>query len=196
MEYKFQDKEYPEDIFSFGSALEDFICVVFVPDRNIVGKAQTESNKGEVNTRVIELAKLHEHDMQDLYALLEDAHDSRTCISQRVSIDSQRALGTDGRDSPCDERHEARDGRMQAELLALRERIMAPVTRRGPNTPPNNITLESVQAMIDQALLRNSTNGDESHSSHGDNRRNVQTTRPCFYADFMKCQPLNFKGNE
>ncbi|GKB42344.1 hypothetical protein Tco_0887286 [Tanacetum coccineum] len=45
---------------------------------------------GEVNTRVIELAKLHEHDMQDLYALLEDAHDSRTCISQRVTIDSQR----------------------------------------------------------------------------------------------------------
>ncbi|GJX86559.1 putative reverse transcriptase domain-containing protein [Tanacetum coccineum] len=50
--------------------------------------------------------------------------------------------------------------------------------------------------MIDQALLRNSTNRDESHSSHGDNRRNMQTTRPCFYADFMKCQPLNFKGNE
>ncbi|GJX24798.1 reverse transcriptase domain-containing protein [Tanacetum coccineum] len=58
------------------------------------------------------------------------------------------------------------------------------------------MTLESVQAMIDQALLRNSTNGDRSHSSHGDNRRNVRTTRPCFYADFMKCQPLNFKGNE
>ncbi|GJX46935.1 putative reverse transcriptase domain-containing protein [Tanacetum coccineum] len=58
------------------------------------------------------------------------------------------------------------------------------------------MTPESVQAMIDQALLQNSTNGDRSHSSHGDNRRNVQTTRPCFYADFMKCQPLNFKGNE
>nr|GEY78898.1 reverse transcriptase domain-containing protein [Tanacetum cinerariifolium] len=50
--------------------------------------------------------------------------------------------------------------------------------------------------MIDQALLRNSTNGDGSHSSHEDNRRNVQTARPCFYADFMKCQPLNFKGTE
>nr|GEX41086.1 reverse transcriptase domain-containing protein [Tanacetum cinerariifolium]GEX41582.1 reverse transcriptase domain-containing protein [Tanacetum cinerariifolium] len=50
--------------------------------------------------------------------------------------------------------------------------------------------------MIDQALLRNSTNEDESHSSHEDNRRNVQTARPCFYADFMKCQPLNFKGTE
>ncbi|GKE87713.1 hypothetical protein Tco_1565188 [Tanacetum coccineum] len=50
--------------------------------------------------------------------------------------------------------------------------------------------------MIDQALLRNSTNGDGSHSSHGDNRRNVQTAHPCFYADFMKYQPLNFKGTE
>ncbi|GJU32961.1 putative reverse transcriptase domain-containing protein [Tanacetum coccineum] len=55
---------------------------------------------------------------------------------------------------------------------------------------------ESIQAMIDQALLRNSTNRDGSHSSHEDNRRNVQTARPCFYADFMKCQPLNFKGTE
>ncbi|GKF39890.1 hypothetical protein Tco_0119951, partial [Tanacetum coccineum] len=35
MEYKFQDKENSEDIFSFGSTMEDFICVVFVPDRNI-----------------------------------------------------------------------------------------------------------------------------------------------------------------
>ncbi|GJS05431.1 putative reverse transcriptase domain-containing protein [Tanacetum coccineum] len=58
--------------------------------------------------------------------------------------------------------------------------IMAPTTRRGQNTPtsntnPNNMTPEFVQAMIDQALLRNSINGDESHSSHEDNRRNVQT---------------------
>ncbi|GJW19893.1 putative reverse transcriptase domain-containing protein, partial [Tanacetum coccineum] len=35
---------------------------------------------------------------------------------------------------------------------------------------------------LSQALLRNSTNGDG--------------VRPCFYTDFMKCQPLNFKGTE
>ncbi|GKA43608.1 putative reverse transcriptase domain-containing protein [Tanacetum coccineum] len=45
---------------------------------------------GEVNTRVTELAELHEHDTQDLYALLEDAQDSRSRISQRVNMDSQR----------------------------------------------------------------------------------------------------------
>nr|GEU66141.1 hypothetical protein [Tanacetum cinerariifolium] len=80
---------------------------------------------------------------------------------------------------------------------------MAPVTRQGQNppptntdTPPHHMTPKSVQAMIDQALLRNSTNEDGSQSSYEDNPRHVQTTRPCFYADFMKCHRLNFKGNE
>nr|GEU83075.1 hypothetical protein [Tanacetum cinerariifolium] len=78
---------------------------------------------------------------------------------------------------------------------------MAPVTRQGPstlpnNTNPNNMTPKSIQAMIDQALLQNFTNGDGSHSSHEDNRKNVQTAHPCFYADFMKCRLLNFKGTE
>nr|GEX49283.1 hypothetical protein [Tanacetum cinerariifolium] len=45
---------------------------------------------GEVNTRVTELVELHEHDIHDLYALLKDAQDSRTRISQRVAVDSQR----------------------------------------------------------------------------------------------------------
>nr|GEX03703.1 hypothetical protein [Tanacetum cinerariifolium] len=37
---------------------------------------------------------------------------------------------------------------------------------------------------------------DESHSLHEDNRRNVQTARHYFYADYMKCKPLKFKGTE
>ncbi|GJU13639.1 hypothetical protein Tco_1136035 [Tanacetum coccineum] len=144
------------------------------------------------------------------------------------SLDMIESGDSLGASDPLDMSREMSD--MQADLLALREQqrrarqprpdartldhqdasgdadshiqqIMAPTTRRGPNTPvnntnPNNMTPESIQAMIDQALLRNSTNGDGSHSSHGDNRRNVQTARPCFYADFMMCQPLNFKGTE
>ncbi|GJX69054.1 hypothetical protein Tco_0304781 [Tanacetum coccineum] len=45
---------------------------------------------GEVSTRVVELAELHEHDTQDLYALLEDAQDGRSRISQRVDGNSQQ----------------------------------------------------------------------------------------------------------
>nr|GEV91577.1 hypothetical protein [Tanacetum cinerariifolium] len=55
---------------------------------------------------------------------------------------------------------------------------------------------EAVQTMFDQALLRNSSGRDGSHSSHAENPRNMHTARPCYYADFMKCHPLNFKGTE
>ncbi|GJY02357.1 hypothetical protein Tco_0360509, partial [Tanacetum coccineum] len=40
----------------------------------------------EVSARVAELVELYEHDTQDLYALLEDAQDSRTRISQRETL--------------------------------------------------------------------------------------------------------------
>ncbi|GJV86522.1 hypothetical protein Tco_1530460 [Tanacetum coccineum] len=48
------------------------------------------------------------------------------------------------------------------------------------------MTPESVQAMIDQALLQNSTNGDGSHSSHGDNRRNLTLICTEFVANETK----------
>ncbi|GJX58927.1 hypothetical protein Tco_0290317 [Tanacetum coccineum] len=47
LEYKFQDQENSEDISSFGSALEDFICDVFVLDRNIARLAGTRIVKLE-----------------------------------------------------------------------------------------------------------------------------------------------------
>ncbi|GKE80790.1 hypothetical protein Tco_1550790, partial [Tanacetum coccineum] len=137
---------------------------------------------GEVNTRVTELA--------DLYALLEDAQDRDSidyggggiCFPRGLgSLDTIKSGDPSGASDPS--------------------QIMAPTTRRGQNTPtsntnPNNMTPESVQAIIDQALQRNSIIGDTSHRLHRDDQRNVQTARPCYYADFMKCQPLNFKGTE
>nr|GEV19165.1 reverse transcriptase domain-containing protein [Tanacetum cinerariifolium] len=138
----------------------------------------------KVNTRVIKLSNLNEHDTQDLYALLEDAQDSRTHISQRVTMDSERV------DLLMEDMMAHQETILIVEEEAYADRISI------FNTNPNNMTPESIQAMIDQALLRNSTNGDESHSSHEDNRRNVQTTCACFHAAFMKCKPLNFKGTE
>ncbi|GJV76727.1 putative reverse transcriptase domain-containing protein [Tanacetum coccineum] len=70
-----------------------------------------------------------------------------------------------------------------------------PVTRQGAN---NAMTPESIQAMIDQAIQRNSTHtqDDASQSSGGGLRRPVQPARVCFYIDFLKCQPLNSKGTK
>ncbi|GJT03391.1 putative reverse transcriptase domain-containing protein [Tanacetum coccineum] len=50
--------------------------------------------------------------------------------------------------------------------------------------------------MIDRAIQRNSTQDDGSQSSRGGIRRPMQPSRVCSYPDFMKCQPLNFKGTE
>ncbi|GJY02599.1 hypothetical protein Tco_0360751 [Tanacetum coccineum] len=80
-----------------------------------------------------------------------------------------------------DMRREMRD--MQAELLTLREQ-QRKARQPGPETRiPDH-----------RDASRDADNG--SHNSHEDNQRSVQTTCPYFYADFMKCQPLNFKGTE
>ncbi|GJZ27157.1 putative reverse transcriptase domain-containing protein, partial [Tanacetum coccineum] len=41
-----------------------------------------------------------------------------------------------------------------------------------------------------------SRDGDNSHGSGTDGRRQVPTQRECTYTDFLKCQPVNFKGTE
>ncbi|GKG56025.1 hypothetical protein Tco_0577100, partial [Tanacetum coccineum] len=39
-----------------------------------------------------------------------------------------------------------------------------------------------------------SRNGDDNHDSGTGVRRQVPVARECTYTDFLKCQPLNFKG--
>nr|GFA96453.1 reverse transcriptase domain-containing protein [Tanacetum cinerariifolium] len=94
---------------------------------------------------------------------------------------------------------EARNKELLARLETLetyksRMEIM-PVTRQGTN---DAMTPESIQAMIDRAIQRNSTptQDDVSQSSGEGLRRPVQPARVCSYTNFMKCQPLNFKGTE
>ncbi|GJY64864.1 putative reverse transcriptase domain-containing protein [Tanacetum coccineum] len=69
------------------------------------------------------------------------------------------------------------------------------VTRQGTN---DAMTPESIQAMVDQAIQRNSTHTQDhaSQNSGGGPKRPVQPARVCSYTDFMKCQPLNFKGTK
>ncbi|GKA26943.1 reverse transcriptase domain-containing protein [Tanacetum coccineum] len=69
------------------------------------------------------------------------------------------------------------------------------VTRQEAN---DSMTPESIQAMIDRAIQRNSTHtqDDASQSSGGGLKRHVQPVSVCSYTDFMKCQPLNFKVTE
>ncbi|GJS13045.1 hypothetical protein Tco_0407517 [Tanacetum coccineum] len=88
---------------------------------------------GVVSGRVAELAELHEHDTHNLYALLEDAQDGRTRISQRVAMDSQRVDLLMGdrmtlqktvwiiEEETQHQVHETRFQMQQAEMAKLRE---------------------------------------------------------------------------
>ncbi|GKG15956.1 hypothetical protein Tco_0358279 [Tanacetum coccineum] len=43
---------------------------------------------------------------------------------------------------------------------------------------------------------RPSRNGDDSHDLRTGSRRTERHARKCTYSDFLKCQPLNFKGTK
>ncbi|GKE48374.1 reverse transcriptase domain-containing protein, partial [Tanacetum coccineum] len=63
---------------------------------------------------------------------------------------------------------------------------------------------ESLKALIEQGVADalvardadRSMNGDDSHNSGMGVRRTERVARECTYQDFMKCQPLFFKGTE
>nr|GFA89627.1 reverse transcriptase domain-containing protein [Tanacetum cinerariifolium] len=80
-------------------------------------------------------------------------------------------------------------------IFLSKQIITMPVTRQGKN---DAMTPESIQAMIDRAIQRNSTHTqDDANQSSGEGlRRPVQPARVYSYTDFMKCQPLNFKGTK
>ncbi|GJT99453.1 hypothetical protein Tco_1109792 [Tanacetum coccineum] len=51
-------------------------------------------------------------------------------------------------------------------------------------------------ALAEYEANRSNRNGDDSHDLGSGERRQVSTARECTYSDFLKCQPLNFKGTE
>ncbi|GJR00641.1 putative reverse transcriptase domain-containing protein [Tanacetum coccineum] len=86
---------------------------------------------------------------------------------------------------------------------------MAPKRATRSNTAPEttnttSVTNAQLQEMIDQGVTAalaardadRNTNGDDSHNSRTGIRMTERTARECTYTDFLKCQPLNFKGTE
>ncbi|GJY84348.1 putative reverse transcriptase domain-containing protein [Tanacetum coccineum] len=58
---------------------------------------------------------------------------------------------------------------------------------------------ECVSGVADALAERDadrSRNGDDSHDLGNDGRRRMPVARECTYSDFLKCQPLNFKGTK
>ncbi|GKE56681.1 putative reverse transcriptase domain-containing protein, partial [Tanacetum coccineum] len=86
---------------------------------------------------------------------------------------------------------------------------MAPkkrTTRASPATTTTTtpVTNAQLKALIDKGVVDalaardadRSWNGDDNHNSGTGSRRTKRTDRECTYTDFLKCQPMNFKGTE
>nr|GEW02252.1 hypothetical protein [Tanacetum cinerariifolium] len=84
----------------------------------------------------------------------------------------------------------------------------APRTRTTSATDTDTTTIPvtnaQVKALIDQGVADalavrdtdRSQNGDDNHDLGTGSRRTKRTTRECTYIDYLKCQPMNFKGTE
>ncbi|GJV89756.1 putative reverse transcriptase domain-containing protein [Tanacetum coccineum] len=102
----------------------------------------------------------------------------------------------------------------QEERPQRNHRVQGQVTANPPpshhtNSPPvidptttTSVTNAQLQAMIDEgvtavlAARATTRNGDDSHTSGTGARRNERSVRECTYQDFMKCQPVFFRGTE
>nr|GEX20082.1 hypothetical protein [Tanacetum cinerariifolium] len=97
------------------------------------------------------------------------------------------------------------------QIEALQRDKMAPKrTTRSTQVPPvtpaptattTTVTEAQLQALIDQGVATAMAEAEVSrvrngYDSNGSGPRLAQAVRECTYPDFLKCQPLNFKGTE
>ncbi|GJS76520.1 hypothetical protein Tco_0726401 [Tanacetum coccineum] len=130
----------------------------------------------------------------------------RTLQTQMAALQSQQ---TPTRDPAYPDVPEEAGRNLMGIIFSYDLKKMAP-TRRTIRASPATITTTTLvtnaqlKALIDQGVSNTlaacdadrSQNGDDSHNSGTGSRRTEQTARECTYTDFLKFQPMNFKGTE
>nr|GEY00083.1 putative reverse transcriptase domain-containing protein [Tanacetum cinerariifolium] len=121
-----------------------------------------------------------ELDTTIMYGIMKDSQDDRSQLRGRVNLLY--------RDRPVHHR--------------LAKMVPKRTTRSTPfiTTPTTSVTNAQLHVMIDKGVTAAlaardaNRNGDDSHTSGMG--RHVQVARECTCPNFLKCQPLNFKGTE
>ncbi|GJZ92006.1 reverse transcriptase domain-containing protein, partial [Tanacetum coccineum] len=147
---------------------------------------------------------------QEAWGLYMDVSDLARVevMSLRIQVVAQQAVIT--KLHTADRRRQATiiemlaaDRRRQKQFIeALKLGKRSNIAPETTNT--TSVTNAQLQAMIDQGVTaalasrdaNRSINSDDSHNSGTGVRRTERAARECTYTDFLKCQPLNFKGTE
>nr|GEY35909.1 hypothetical protein [Tanacetum cinerariifolium] len=148
---------------------------------------------------IIARAANRAEDVGYVRALQAFEHRMMTSIEEvNLKVSYQAQVHRRGSEDFYTQLHDAQTDRRDIGLeidVSIKFYGIMPLTRQGAN---DVMTPESIQATIDQAFQRNSTHTqDDARQSSGEGlRRPVQPARVCSYIDFIKFQPLNFKGTE
>ncbi|GKD49157.1 putative reverse transcriptase domain-containing protein [Tanacetum coccineum] len=91
----------------------------------------------------------------------------------------------------------AQTSSLQTQLTTSLGRIKTLEARHPePQDEPAEAGSSYVAAVLAERDADRSRNDDDSHDSGTAGRRQASTVRECTYTDFLKCQPMNFKGTE
>ncbi|GJX21391.1 putative reverse transcriptase domain-containing protein [Tanacetum coccineum] len=144
-----------------------------------------------VNHRVTELATTVRQDTDEFYVRFKDAQDDRAFLRARVNT-------------------LFRDRQYHRRTTMFLDREATYACRAWTGSEDRSATIEAhvrtledqvatLMGVIDALAKRDANrnrNGDDNHDSGGGERRRMPIARECTYTDFLKCQPLNFKGTE
>ncbi|GJW52777.1 putative reverse transcriptase domain-containing protein, partial [Tanacetum coccineum] len=157
-------------------------------DPNEIAEEIPATDVAELGQRMTDFVTTVRQDTDEIYRRLDEAQDARSGEA-RASHEAW-AQSMDSSDM------------VHYEVRALRTIILAQQTEIEDLRAA--VTNAQLKALIDQGVANalvacdadRSQNGDDSHNSRAGSRRIERTTRECTYIDFLKCQPLNFKGTK
>ncbi|GJW72458.1 putative reverse transcriptase domain-containing protein [Tanacetum coccineum] len=153
---------------------------------------------GEVNERVRDLATTQRQEIHELQVRCEDAQDDRALLRAQVSLltKERRYFRSMASSYEREARQRIRDediltSHIQHEHNSFRELVRT--AEAGPQDGPADDGV--ADALVEYEAHRSSGNGDDSHESRSA-RRTERAACKCTYSDFLKLQPLNFKGTK
>ncbi|GKA01454.1 putative reverse transcriptase domain-containing protein [Tanacetum coccineum] len=132
-------------------------------------------------------------------AMIADAQDDRALLGAQVSIlrMERKYFSSMASSYKCEARQRIRDedkltAHIQHEHDRFRDLVRA--AEVGPQDGQEDAS-RVADALAERDADR-SRNGNDSHDLGSDGKRRMPVARECTYSDFLKCQPLNFKGTK
>ncbi|GJS25319.1 hypothetical protein Tco_0453951 [Tanacetum coccineum] len=148
----------------------------------------------ELCQRVTNFVSTVKQDTNEIYRRLDDAQSDRFLITDQLNVLRK------------DRRYPANTALLVEREARKMPPKKAPRTRTTPTTATTLMTDAAIRALISRGVANalteheikknNNLNGDGSQGSGSGIARPVRPTHECTYTDFLKCQPLNFKGTK